>query len=122
MTIEALAYVKKLLNEIGINYEFGEWVGKIVYPYFVGEFHESESQNEDGKQDTLFVLNGFNRGKMLNLLQAKEKIEAFFKEHRTILPNGNGIVIMYSYGEPIPTGEDELKRIQINLNIKEWKV
>lgn len=122
MTIEALGYLTKLLHDLGINYELGEWTSDIVYPYFVGEFHESLSLNEDGKQEILFILNGFNRGSRLELLQVKEKIEKFFQEQRTILPNGNGLVISYSASEFIPTGEDELKRIQINLNINEWKV
>jgi len=122
MTIEALSYIKKLLDELGINYEFGEWIGKITYPYFVGEYQESPSLNEDGKQEILFILNGFNRGSMLDLLLIKEQIESHFKDQRTILPNGNGIVITYSDAMPIPTWDGELKRIQIKLNINEWKV
>ena len=122
MTTEALGYLTKLLNKLGINYEFGEWIGEITYPYFVGEYQESPSLNEDGKQEILFILNGFNRGKMFDLFLLRDKIETFFKDHRTILSNGNGLVISYSNSMPIPTWDGELKRIQINLNINEWKV
>ena len=119
MTTEALGFINKLLKNASINYEFMEWTGKVNYPYFVGEYQEQESLNEDGMQESLFILNGFTRGKWLDLERAKNTIEKVVNT-TSILSNGNGIAIMYSHSLVIPTGEDELKRIQINLNIKEW--
>lgn len=120
MTIEALGFIKDLLIKNGINYELMQMNGEITYPYFVGEFIENESFNENGKQESLFILNGFNRGKMLELLQAKEVIEKL-DNTRCILSNGNALVINYANSQPIQTGIDELKRLQINLKINEWK-
>ena len=122
MSIEALKFINNKLVENGINYEFMQWTNDVVYPYFVGEYQEAESLNEDGFQETTFILNGFSKGSWLNLEQAKEKIEKIFSNVTAILPNGNGIAVFYSNSLVIPTGDAELKRIQINLAINEWKV
>lgn len=122
MTQEALEYITNLLKkEAKINYKFLEWKGKITYPYFVGEYQESEALNENGMQDVLFILNGFTRNEWLELEQAKATIEKVVNK-RGILPNGNGIAIMYSNSLVVPTGENELKRMEIRLKIKEWRI
>ena len=40
----------------------------------------------------------------------------------TILPNGNGLAIFYAGSLVVPTGDEELKKIEIHLRINEWKV
>ena len=122
MSIEALKFINNKLIESGINYEFMQWTNDVVYPYFVGEYQEAESLNEDGFQETTFILNGFSKGSWFSLEQAKETIEKIFSNTTAILPNGNGIAVFYSNSLVIPTGDAELKRIQINLAINEWKV
>ena len=121
MSIEALSFINKLLTDNGINYELGEWTSDVVYPYFVGEYQEDPSTTEDGLQETTFILNGFTRGQWLDLELAKNTIEKIMNT-TGILLNGNGIVVEYENSSIIPTGEDELKRIQININVKEWGV
>ena len=121
MTIYSLHYIDRLLVENGINYELGEWTTKVVYPYFVGEYTESPSMQENGLQESLFTLNGFTRGKWLDLENAKAIIEKVVNK-TAILSNGNGIAITYEGSQIIPTYDEDLKRLQINLNIKEWKV
>ena len=91
MSIESLKFINDKLEEININYEFMQWTKDIVYPYFVGEYQEAESLNEDGLQETTFILNGFSKGSWLNLEQEKEKIEKLFSNATVILPSGNAI-------------------------------
>ena len=122
MSIESLQYISNKLAEAGINYEFMQWTNKVIYPYFVGEYQEAESLTEDGLQEATFILNGFSKGSWLELEQAKEKIEKVFNFNTVILPSGNGMTVFYSGSLVIPTGDAELKRIQINLAINEWKV
>lgn len=121
MTIESLRFIKEQLELI--NYEFGQWTSTPVpYPYWVGEYNEIESVNEDGLQETTFILTGTTRGSWLELEQDKEKIEQLFKDKIAILPNDNGIAIFYMNSLIVPVDDMELKRMQINLQIKEWKV
>ena len=126
MTKQVLKFINDELVKLGINYEFGEWSEETVpITYVIGEYQEEESVNEDGLQDTVFILTGTTRATLLELEDIKEKIENNFPQTEgktAILPNGNGIAVFYSNSFPVPTGNDELKRIQINLKIKEWKV
>lgn len=121
MKIESLKVITKLLKDNGINYEFGEWTSKVVYPYFVGEYQENEALNENGMLETNFILNGFTRGKWLELEQAKQKIKDL-ANYQGLVDNNVAISIKYGNSLIIPTGDIELKRIQINLRIKEWSV
>lgn len=121
MTIQALGFITKLLKDNGINYEYGEWTSKVAYPYFVGEYTENEALTENGMLETNFVLNGFTRGSWLDLEQAKQTIKDL-ANYQCLLENGNGFSIKYGNSLIIPTGDIELKRIQINLRIKEWSV
>lgn len=123
MSISALKFISEKLERLKIPYAFEEWTAnEVPDPYFVGEYNEVESteREENGYQETTFILTGTGR-KWLGLEQAKEIIEKNITE-TAILPNGNGIAVFYSNSFPVPTGDAELKRIQINLTIKEWRV
>lgn len=123
MSISTLKFISEKLERLKIPYAFEEWTAnEVPDPYFVGEYNEVESteREENGYQETTFILTGTGR-KWLGLEQAKEIIENSITE-TAILPNGNGIAVFYSNSFPVPTGDAELKRIQINLTIKEWRV
>lgn len=123
MSIAALNYISEQLDGLSISYEFGGWTtDSVPDPYFVGEYTEPESLTleEDGMQQIDFLLTGTGTN-WLKLEQAKSKIENNISK-TAILPNGNGIAVFYAGALIIPTGDAKLKRIQINLTIKEWKV
>lgn len=123
MSISALKFISDKLEKLKIPYAFEEWTSsEVPDPYFIGEYNEVESteREENGYQETRFILTGTGR-KWIGLEQAKEIIENNITE-TAILPNGNGIAVFYSNSFPVPTGDAELKRIQINLTIKEWRV
>lgn len=122
MTKELLNFVSVELDSAGVNYEFGEWTSEIVYPYFVGEYQEIAPTTEDGLQESTFILAGFTRGSWLDLENARERIERKFSNKMVILENGSGVAIFYAGSMIVPTGDAELKRIEIRLDIKEWKV
>lgn len=120
-----LSTMKNELSNLGINYQFGEWEGDIVYPYFVGEYIESESFTEDNLEDIEFILTGFARGQgsYLKLENIKNKIKKRFFNGVTVLKNNKAVTIFYGNSiSAIPTGELELKKIQINLKIKQCEV
>ena len=126
MSKRVLKIVSDAMEAMGIAYGLGTYAGNpIVYPYFVGEYNETEPFTEDGLQESTFLLNGFTRGAWLDLENAKEKIEGYFNKvggNTVITANGSGVAIFYAVAQIVPTGDAELKRIQINLSIKEWSV
>lgn len=125
MSIAALKIISSSLEALGINYEFGEWTSEVVYPYFVGEYQETPPMNEDGLQESTFLLTGFSRGSWLELEQAKEIIMNHFNKvsgKTVIADTGTAVAVFYSNSLVIPTGDAELKKIEINLTIKEWSV
>jgi len=125
MSIAALKIISGSLQSLGINYEFGVWTSKAAYPYWVGEYQETPPLNEDGMQETTFILSGFTRGKWLELEEEKEKIENHFNKvggMTAIADNGSAVAVFYENSLVIPTGDAELKKIQVNLSIKEWSV
>ena len=126
MSKEILKIISDAMASLGLEYGFAEYAGDpVVYPYFVGEYTETESFTEDGLQETTFLLTGFSRGTWLELEEAKEKIENYFNQvsgHTVISDSGSGVAIFYAHSLIVPTGDAELKRIQVNLSIKEWKV
>lgn len=123
MSIDGIEYVKNMMAELEIPFQFMEWAGTIPDMYFVGEYQEIDSgvREESGLHESTFILTGFTRGSWLSLEEAKEEIEEAFSR-TDVLENGNGIALSYEQSNVIPTGDAELKRIEININIKEWKV
>ena len=122
MSKAVLAYVNKQLANEGINYEFGEWKSEPVYPYWVGEYNESQPNEEDGSKESTLFLNGWTTGTWSNLEDDREKIERLFSFNTSILGDGSAVDVSYAGCLIIPTGDATLKRMQINLSIKEWRV
>lgn len=125
MSKAILKMVSDGMETIGIEYGFVEYSGnnngKVVYPYFVGEYTEAEPMTEDGMHEFTFMLTGFSRDSWLTLENAKEAIEEYFNK-TAITDSGSGVAVSYAGSLIVPTGDAELKKIQINLNFKEWKV
>ena len=124
MSKQVLKIISDAMNSLGLEYDFGTYKkNPVVYPYFVGEYQETEQMTEDGLQETTFLLTGFNRGKWLTLEEAREKIEKYFGFGvKAVILDKSGVAVFYAGSLIAPTGDAELTRIQISLRIKEWKV
>lgn len=124
--MDKLKFIKEQMDILSVPYEFGEWTSKVQYPYCVGEITETEPTTEDGYEQSTFLLTCFNRGSegvLLGLEEIKEKIKKHFNSIYGIrsATEGGSIAVYYGGAFYVPTNEAELKRIQINLIIKEWK-
>ena len=124
MTIEALSYINDCMESLSIPYEFIQWTKDLSFPYFIGEYTEVESPDENGMEQGTLILTGTTNKNYITLESIKEKLKEYFpSDGRTaILESGSGIAVSFSTAFPVPTGEQGLNRIQINLNIKEWRV
>lgn len=123
MIEKALGVVKEELEKIDIPYEFMRWTSIVNNRYWVGEYSEIPTDTEDGYEEGTLILTGTTKNPWSVLMQDRVKINDHF-------PNIGGlrkstdkgtVVIFYDNSFPVPTGEADLKRIQINLHIKMWK-
>lgn len=129
MKKETLKAISDAMEEIGLNYEFMEWTGEISYPYFTGEYTETELISESGEQEAVFILDGFARDgsdsmAYLELEDAKAKIADCFPRinGRMVATQTGMAAIFYTNSFPVQMEDAALKRIQINLTVKEWSV
>lgn len=121
MTIETLSYINRLLADLGINYSFSRWNGELVFPYWIGEYSETDSMYEDGMVESNFILTGTTEESWLSLQEEKERIEKLLRDKTTVLNSGIGLSISFESSLIVPTESDTLKRIQMNFSVKEWR-
>lgn len=122
MTPEGLNFISDALKPL-INYHFLYYkTDRVEYPYWVGEYIETEYSAETNYQETTFILTGVTRGSYLELEKQKEIIKKALKDKRAVLSSGTGIAVHFDYSMPIRVDDIELQKIQINLTIQEWEV
>lgn len=122
--MNALQFINDQMGSIGIPYEFGQWSSEISYPYYVGEKPSPEAfLAEDGSRETTIIVTGFHRGNVIDLERDKSKIESHFDPINGLRSktDSGSIAVFFNGAFYVPTGEADLKKIQINLLIKEWK-
>lgn len=126
MSKRILKIVSNAMSSLGIEYAFATYrKHPIVYPYFVGEFSDVEGYTESGLREGTFILTGFTRDEWMTLENAKESIENYFNKVSgkiVMADDGSAVAIFYANSMVVPTGDPELKRIQINLHTNEWSV
>lgn len=126
MSQQVINVISDAMEALNLEYGFVEYSGDpITYPYWVGEYTETESFTEDGLQEATFLLTGFSRESWAELEAEKELIENCFNQisgKTVIADNGSAVAVFYAYSLIVPTGDAELKSIQINLSVKGWKV
>lgn len=122
-----------LSTTLGLNYEFGQMSkSPPSYPYWVGDYMETEGLTEDGAENYTVILYGFSRGSYLEFETEKSDIESFFKfgQEQIVQPlsTNNGetkvlVTINFSDSVNIPNNEEDmdLKRCEIHLQSKIWK-
>lgn len=123
MIESVLGIVKDELHNIGVPYEYMRWTSNVNDRYWVGEYSETPTYNEDGSEEITLLLTGTTRQSWSMLHQDRSKIEDHFPNIYGLRKSTDDgvVVIFYNSSLPVPTGEADLKRIQINLQIKAWK-
>lgn len=115
-----LKYLNEQLSSI-INYELGQWNGKIAFPFWVGEYQEIYYSYEQEYKEYAFTLTGTNRGTWSQLEEDKNKIQKLFANNTAVLEDGSSVAVFYETAYMIPSEDAEIRRMQIQLNVKEWR-
>lgn len=138
--VDLLTYIAEQMDAISVPYAYGVWQDTVTYPYFVGNYDETEYRYEDACSSGTFTLDGWSRGSsaMIQLKSAVERIkEAFenkiecvedaWKWDPLYFPFGKvsdtskTFFIRYGGVQSIPSGEEGLYRVQVTLFVNEWK-
>lgn len=121
--MDKLKFVNEQMDIIAVPYEFGGWTSDIKYPYSVGEITENPVTTEDGLEESEMILTVFHRGAYADLELVKERIKRHFDPINGLCAktDGGSIAVFFDGSFYVPTGEADLKRLQIDLKIKEWK-
>ena len=121
---QVLKVILAKMQEAKVNYHFEKYkTSKPSYPYYIGELFPVIVDSEDGMKQFTMVLDGFHRGTLLELLKETEKIEKAFPmvEGFQTLVGNQSIIVFFSSCQPIPSGEEQLEKVEIQLLIKTWK-
>ena len=124
MTTELLRYINLKLSEL-LPYEYYEWSKKVVYPYWIGEYSETSPTSEDGYREDTLMITGTTKGSVMDLEKGKEILKKAFPEfsgYHAVLDSGTHILVFYDTATIVPTDGNDIKRLQVNLIIKSWKV
>lgn len=124
MTQEILTHMNLKLKEL-LPYQFYEWGTKAEYPYWVGEYSEVSSASEDGSGEDVMMITGTTKGSVMDLENGKgvlQKAFPTFSGYHAVLDSGTHIIAYYDTSTMIPTDGNDIKRTQVNLQIKSWKV
>lgn len=122
--MDKLKFINEQMTAISVPYEFGQWSSAVKYPYTVGEITEEPTMTEDGFEESTLLLTVFHRGNLIDLETVKERIKSHFCPIyglRGQTDSGSSIAVFFDGSFYIPTGEADLKKLQINIKIKEWK-
>lgn len=117
---QLLDIVNATLTANNIPYEYEYWTSKVTYPYFVGEYREDDYSFEDGKSNGVFTIRGWSRSNTLELLLYRDIIEELFRDMQVIKDN-KLCFIRYGGAFTVPTGEEGLYRLDVKLQVSEWK-
>lgn len=127
---KVLEFIAGEMKKAGVEYHFEKnGKPKPAYPYYVGELVPTEPVNEDGMQQYSLILDGFTRktesssGTLFELLEDAEKIERHFPQVGgiTAVLGNQAIAVFYCSCQPVDSGEEQLKKVQVILDVKTWK-
>lgn len=121
--MDKLKFINEQMDILAVPYEFGEWTSDVKYPYTVGEITEEPISTEDGLEESTMILTIFHRGRYIDIETIKNKIKKHFNPISGLCAktDSGSVAVFFDGSFYIPTGEADLKKMQINLKIKEWK-
>lgn len=122
MTTATLKLIKELLTTAKVNYSFQTMKSDAVtYPYWIGEFSEGSPDDESGYRQSTFILTGTTDNTWLELHSQKNAIEELFRNKKAVHLDNSAVAFFVENSFEVPTQMDKIKRIQLNIQVQEWR-
>lgn len=117
--------MNSLFESLEIPYEFLQWNSpNVPNTYWTGEYIDNEPMNEDGMEGASFILTGVTNRKFIELETVKQKLKSHITNEgmTAVLESGSVIAVTFVDAQPLPSVEYGVHRLQITLNIREWRI
>lgn len=118
---EILQIINEQMKALGIEYYYlYNNASNVKYPYVTGEYTESGYSYEDNSNSGDMLLELWNRGSQLELIELSNKI----KNHFRYLQVSKGKVfanIVYNSAMPIRTNDASIFKLDIHLDVNYWE-
>lgn len=114
---DVLKLISDEMERLNIPYTFNGWDSEQEIPKFIGDITEVKNPYEDGKNEYSFNLTGFGQT-YDQLYSYADALKKEYKNSKLV----DGMVITYENTDNIPNNSEDLKQIQINFNIKNWRL
>ena len=114
-----LSIIAVAMADLGIQYEYERFNGT-GYPYWTGTYTGIDFSAENNRESGQMLLEGWTRERNLPLVRHADQIKKKFRNYQTAGANSSTVVNFLS-AITIPTGEADLKKIQIVLQTEHWE-
>ena len=119
--IEVLKALKNEFKALDIPYSYDDWETDVVLPYFVGDWSEVTTNNEDGKREFSFTLTGEDMDSYTNLYRVVEILKNTYKQSKKIKLDDGLMVMIYNRTFNVPVEAERVKRTQTEFTIYFWE-
>lgn len=119
--VDILTIINDQMKVLGIEYYYlYNNAPKVAYPYVTGEFTQNDYSYEDNSNSGDMLLECWNRGSQINLINLHQKIREHFKNLQVIKSN---LVAHISYNSayPVRTNDADLFKLEIHLDVTYWE-
>ncbi|MDO4377985.1 MAG: hypothetical protein Q4C64_02380 [Erysipelotrichia bacterium] len=118
---EILKIIEEQMTALSIEYYYlYNNAPTVVYPYVTGEFTQNGYSYEDNSNSGDMLLECWNRGSQINLINLHQKIKEHFRDLQVSKDN---VVAHISYNSayPVRTDDADLFKMEIHLDITYWE-
>jgi len=119
--VEVLKIINSEMKKLDIDYQFGVWKTEIKYPMTVGNFAVDEYVYENNCTKGTFTLHTWNGGSEIELTKMADRIK---KQFAMLIKSNDNASYRFAFNNTInvPTGADDLYRIDIIIDVTYWEV
>lgn len=124
--LTVLEAVNGIMDELGLNYEFEEWSGEPVYPYWTMKYLGGYHSDEGGRSEHYPILVGHTISEdddWQPLWDEVEKIRDYFKHCANyVCEDGSVFYAKIQDITSFPSQIPSHKTVEISLSARTWEV
>lgn len=118
---KVLSVIAREMSKLNIDYHYMYNDNQhVIYPYVTAEYSENSYTHEENSTSADLLLEVWNRGGYIPLLEVAKTIKQHFSDFRYTCDNF-AMCVTYDGCFAQRTNDIKLKKLEIHLSIKVWK-